>query len=317
MDKASYGNPGEVIIVNLQNHLLEYKKDGYTVFHDYLTAEEVHEWRQAMDPQFDSLFSVNSNKPRVKIVPLLGHEKLAPLAKKHVTNSIMLDFAELVMGPFVQLDSFEVSGFPIRELGLTDSVDLWHRDAFNVTQTWIDHPLFSSKKRRPYTPPLACNCLTYLQDMTAESGPLRVIPGSHLDYTRIPESAERRVHVRERLLDVKAGAMVFTHNELLHSGTWNVSEHYRYFLSVTSAVSVSLIVIRLIWRLLNNYRKMHAVEMIDVCYAYLAKTKSLWNGKKFHGKPWQKKTDVTSDPQIPIVRRLLNECPDSRLLRMG
>ena len=232
MDKASYGNPGEVIIVNLQNHLLEYKKDGYTVFHDYLTVEEVQEWRQAMDPQFDTLFSVNSNKPRVKIVPLLDHEKLAPLAKKHVTNSIMLDFAELVMGPFVQLDSFEVSGFSIRELGLTDSVDLWHRDAFNVTQTWIDHPLFSSKKRRPYTPPLACNCLTYLQDMTEESGPLRVIPGSHLDYTRIPESAERRVHVRERLLDVKAGAMVFTHNELLHSGTWNVSEHYRYFLSV-------------------------------------------------------------------------------------
>ncbi|MGA1160769.1 MAG: phytanoyl-CoA dioxygenase family protein, partial [Burkholderiaceae bacterium] len=28
-------------------------------------------------------------------------------------------------------------------------------------------------------PPLACNAITYLQDLTEEYGPLRVIPGSH------------------------------------------------------------------------------------------------------------------------------------------
>ena len=31
---------------------------------------------------------------------------------------------------------------------------------------------------------LACNCLTYLQDMDGEHGAFRCVPGSHLDYSR-------------------------------------------------------------------------------------------------------------------------------------
>ena len=218
--------------MTLQQHLDQYKRDGYTVFPGYLSVDQVAQWRLALDPEFDRLFAQRLDKPRSKIVPLLAHEGLAPLATGHLVNPQMLDFAELVMGPFVQLDSFEVSGFPIREPELGGHVDLWHRDAFYITETWSHYPLTYEQQPRPYTPPLACNCLTYLQEMTPQSGPLRVVPGSHLDYTKIPEEEQHQPHPREQLLSLKAGDMVFTHHELLHSGTWNISDEYRYFLSI-------------------------------------------------------------------------------------
>ncbi|MEE2754250.1 MAG: phytanoyl-CoA dioxygenase family protein [Candidatus Latescibacterota bacterium] len=218
--------------MTLKDHLQEYKRDGYTVFPGYLPPEQVREWRSRMDPEFEQLFPKRPDAPRARIVPLLGHELLAPLAKVHVSNSLMLDFAEKVMGPYVQLDSFEVSGFPVREQGLKGAIDRWHRDAFNNTETWSTFNTMREQSPRTYTPPLACNCLTYLQDMNEETGPLRVIKGSHLDYTFIDKEDERKPHSRESLLDLKAGDMVFTHHEILHSGTWNISKEIRYFLSV-------------------------------------------------------------------------------------
>ena len=216
----------------LEQHLDEYKRQGFTVFQNYMSPELVTEWRAAMDPEFDRQFPKNPDAPRVVIFPLREHEGLTDLAKEHVVNPLMLDFAEHVMGPYVQLDSFAVAGFPVQERGLQGQPDRWHRDGFNVTETWANYDFGYDRTPRPYTPPLACNCLTYLQDMTPITGPLRVVPGSHLDYTLIPKEDEHKPHPREMFLSLKAGDMVFTHHELLHSGTWNISTEYRYFLSV-------------------------------------------------------------------------------------
>ena len=82
------------------------------------------------------------------------------------------------------------------------------------------------------TPPTACNCLIYLQDMNEDSGPLRVVPGSHLDYTIISEDRQRHPHPRERMIISKAGDMVFTHNEILHAGSANTMPSIRYFVSI-------------------------------------------------------------------------------------
>jgi len=217
--------------MTLEDHLAEYKRDGYTVFPGYLSAEKVKAWRDIMDPEFAQLFPERPDAPRARIVPLLGHEKLAPLAKGHVQIPLMLDFAEKVMGPYVQLDSFEVSGFPVKDNDLKGSVDRWHRDAFHNTETWKSLDIMVEQSPRLYTPPLACNCLTYLQDMNEQTGPLRVVKGSHLEYIFIAKEDEHKPHRRESLLDLKAGDMVFTHHELLHSGTWNISNETRYFLS--------------------------------------------------------------------------------------
>ena len=61
---------------------------------------------------------------------------------------------------------------------------------------------------------------------------MRVIPGSHLDYTVISEEDERKPHPREKLIALEAGDMVFSHCEVLHSGSVNTSKVIRYFSSI-------------------------------------------------------------------------------------
>ena len=68
--------------------------------------------------------------------------------------------------------------------------------------------------------------------MTEETGQLRVVKGSHLEYVFVANEDRRKPHPRESLLSLNAGDMMFTHHELLHSGTWNTSDEIRYFLSV-------------------------------------------------------------------------------------
>ncbi len=217
---------------NIEQHLEEYQREGYTVFENYLAPERVVSLRAMLDPEFARRHADHPNWPRATISSILEQETLALALTDHLLNPRLLDFAELVMGPYVQLDSFEISGYPSVAASEKGKVAGWHRDAFHLTEQWASYPFTYQRQPRPYTAPLACNCLTYLQDMTLDSGPLRVIPGSHLDYTHLPKDAHDHPHPRERLISLKAGDMVYTHCELLHSGTLNTSGAIRYFISI-------------------------------------------------------------------------------------
>ena len=86
----------------------------------------------------------------------------------------LLDFAEAVMGPFVQMDNLTFIAFPsVSTAAAAGRVSGWHRDI------WAFKPTHAE-----YVPPLAANAITYLQNLTDEYGPLRVIPGSHRNYLR-------------------------------------------------------------------------------------------------------------------------------------
>jgi ectoine hydroxylase-related dioxygenase (phytanoyl-CoA dioxygenase family) len=214
-----------------QEHIEEYQSEGYTVFENYLDSEKVASLRAVLDPEFSRHHAEDPNRPRATISSILGHERLASPLSEHILNPRLLDFAEAVMGPYVQLDSMEISGYPSVGIEEKGKVAGWHRDAFNLTEQWVNYPFTYQRQPRFYTPPMACNWLTYLQNMTLDSGPLRVVPGSHLDYTYITEEAHHEPHPNEKLVSLQAGDMVFTHCELLHSGTLNTSGAIRYFIS--------------------------------------------------------------------------------------
>ncbi|MBV7331430.1 phytanoyl-CoA dioxygenase family protein [Chloroflexi bacterium TSY] len=220
------------MIKSVQEHLEAYQRDGYTIFKNYLAPEKVANLRAVCDPEFARRHAEHPERPRATISSILEHETLAPLLAAHILNPKLLDFAEAVMGPYVQLDSMEISGYPSVGVEEKGKVAGWHRDAFNLTEQWVNYPFTYAREPRPYTPPMACNCLTYLQDMTLDSGPLRAIPGSHLDYTYIGKEAHHDPHPNERLVSLEAGDMVYTHCELLHSGTLNTSGAIRYFISI-------------------------------------------------------------------------------------
>ena len=73
----------------------------------------------------------------------------------------------------------------------------WHRDGENTHgggKWWRwgateqqDGRAGGGYEQRPYTTPLGGNFLIYLQDMTPDSGPLRLVPRSHLTAVPTPE----------------------------------------------------------------------------------------------------------------------------------
>jgi len=142
-----------------------------------------------------------------------------------VSNSTILDFAERVVGPFLQLDNLTLAAFPSVAGDAKGKVSKWHRDRWG---------------RMPggnYERPLSMNAICYLQDLTDEYGPLRVIPRSHINPVSITEEDRLEPHDDEVIVYPKAGDVVLTHSGLLHSGTPNTSGKRRFFFSVFYNIS--------------------------------------------------------------------------------
>ena len=139
-----------------------------------------------------------------------------------VANEEILDFAERVVGPFVQLDNPSMAKFPpVSAAEAGGSVTAWHRDSWSTVPIGV------------YQRPLAMNAISYLQDMTEDLGLLRVIPGSHVQSLVIDDVEKYHPRGDEVLLYLKAGDVVFTHHGLYYTGTPNVSGRDRYFFAAS------------------------------------------------------------------------------------
>ncbi|WP_194838258.1 phytanoyl-CoA dioxygenase family protein [Nocardia sp. XZ_19_369] len=135
-----------------------------------------------------------------------------------VTHPLLLGFAEAVMGPFVQLDSVVLNSDPPVSPDQHNTPVMWHRDRYG------------SVPSHAYTRPPSIVFLTYLQTMTNDVGPLRVVPGSHRTPRLIATDQLHSRHDDETLIPAEAGDTVAIHNNLLHSGTNNTSNQNRQFL---------------------------------------------------------------------------------------
>ena len=217
---------------SFSEHFKEYRENGYTIFSNFMEDRLIEEIRFSVKEDFDKYFIEKPNKPRITIDNLLSNEKYIHLFLPKIKNKILLDFTEYVMGPYIQLDSYELTGFPSELKNEGNEVAGWHRDAFNYSGVWGQSKNSSHREDQFYIPPLACNCITYLQDMDENTGQLRIIKGSHFDYTFIKSEDLMKPHKKESLIKLNAGDLVFTHNEILHSGSGNSSDKTRYFISI-------------------------------------------------------------------------------------
>ncbi|GGD82241.1 phytanoyl-CoA dioxygenase family protein [Paenibacillus nasutitermitis] len=198
----------------LEERYAAFKRDGYTVFESVYDDEMLRSFKETFHRLQDN--GIDRQQWWFANTCELAPKQMLPA----VTNPLILDFAEKVMGPFVQLDNLTLAGFPSVSLENRNKTG-WHRDR------WANWPLTED-----YTSPLSVNAISYLQDLTDEYGPLRVIPGSHRMPVGIPAEERGKPHPDELVLYVKAGDVVFTHNGLIHSGTQNTSGKIRYFYSV-------------------------------------------------------------------------------------
>ena len=216
---------------SIDDHYAEYRRQGYTVFKGFMPADRLRYIRQTVDAEFRQHHAEHPKRIRASITDVLCREDLHAFFKEHLLHPVLLDYAEHVMGPFVQLDGYEITGYPSRPLAQRTKVDRWHRDAFNYSGVWGRHGSSHHRDDRVYTAPTACNCITYLQDMNEETGHLRILTDSHLDYTFIRDEDAHQPQPGEQLVTLEAGDMVYTHNEILHAGSINTSGQIRYFIS--------------------------------------------------------------------------------------
>lgn len=206
--------------MTLDERLAAYKQDGYTVFENLFSQPLMDAWKAAYPGIVERQTPPGQDQPTLWLRSTLEFEpKLFLPAVAHPT---LLDFAERVMGPFVQMDNLTFMAFPsVPRQEATGRASGWHRDI------WAYKPTHGE-----YVPPLAANAITYLQDLTDDYGPLRVIPGSHRSGVSIAPEDAQKPHKDEVIVPVKAGSVVFTHAALYHSGTPNCSGHPRYFFSL-------------------------------------------------------------------------------------
>ena len=202
----------------LDEHLAEFKRVGFTLFPGMLDAAWVGEMRAAFDAVADRIPTTDGSRPSV-FVDMLEHQPR--LVLRALANERLLDFAEMVVGPHVQLESITYRRTPPDDVEQSRVLG-FHRDMFAF---FPDDGV--------YHRPLLFNALSYLQDLTDDSGPLRIIPGSHMRALRMTREEAKRPHPEEVILYPKAGDVAVFHCSMLHSGSANRSDDYRYLFFLT------------------------------------------------------------------------------------
>ena len=203
---------------SLAEHLAEFRRDGFTLFPEMLDAAWVREMRDAFEEIADRIPTVDGSRPSV-FVDVLEHKP--ELVLRALSNRRLLDFAEMVVGPHVQLESITFRRTPPQPDADRNALG-FHRDMFAFFP-----------EDGVYHRPLLFNALSYLQDLTDETGPLRIIPGSHMRALRMTREQARRPHPEEVIVYPKAGDTAVFHCSMLHSGSPNRSTDYRYLFFLT------------------------------------------------------------------------------------
>ncbi len=205
--------------LTLEERYEQYQRDGYTLFEGFYDSATMDALREEFHfQQRRAALAGLEDRETWWFGNML--ERAPELMWRMIHRPDLLDFAERVMGPYVQLDNLTLSAFPTRPEKDFMKINNWHRDR------WAHLP------RGVYERPNAINAICYGQDMDEHYGPLRVIPGSHLVPITIPKEARNNPQPGEVLVFAKRGDVILTHNGLIHSGTLNTSGHPRHFFSI-------------------------------------------------------------------------------------
>jgi len=203
---------------SLEEHYIEFERDGFTLFPKMLSQEWMNEMKGSFDELSKKMHVSGQGDPNV-LTNVLEHKHDYVLPA--LTNEKLLDFVEMIVGPHVQLESTTFRRTPPQQKK-ENHVLGYHRDMFA-----------SFPQEGVYQRPLLFNALSYLQDLNDENGPLRIIPGSHKQALSISPKEMNIAREGDRILYPKAGDIAVFHCSLLHTGCLNLSNEYRYLYFMT------------------------------------------------------------------------------------
>ncbi len=211
------------ITTNNSEHCRQFRQDGYVVVRGLISRDEVTTWKNTFHQLIQKVEPIRRPAKhglgkQTVLDNLVEHAPAVMLPV--VANSSILNLLEILMGPFIQLESLRIN---LTEPATANQIQIetreWHRDMWAV----------SAGRTKSYLPPNACNVLTYFQDMNDAIGPLRVLPTSHRNFNLVAE--QFHAQNKERLIYPCVGDVVIIHSALIHAASPNVSLEPRYFLS--------------------------------------------------------------------------------------
>jgi len=202
----------------LEQHLEEFKTIGFTLFPKMLDDDWVAQMRAAFEEIADRIPNPDGSRSAT-FVDVLEHKP--DLVLSAMSNPRLLDFAEMIVGPHVQLESITYRRTAPQPAD-TKPVLGFHRDMF------AEFP-----QEGVYHRPLLFNALSYLQDLDDDNGPLRILPGTHMKAMSLTPEERTQPHPDEVILYPQAGDIAVFHNAMLHSGTANYSDDHRYLFFLT------------------------------------------------------------------------------------
>lgn len=202
----------------LEQHLEEFKTIGFTLFPKMLDDDWVAQMRAAFEEIADRIPNPDGSRSAT-FVDVLEHKP--DLVLSAMSNPRLLDFAEMIVGPHVQLESITYRRTAPQPAD-TKPVLGFHRDMF------AEFP-----QEGVYHRPLLFNALSYLQDLDDQNGPLRILPGTHMKAMSLKPEERTQPHRDEVILYPQAGDIAVFHNAMLHSGTANYSDDHRYLFFLT------------------------------------------------------------------------------------
>ena len=201
--------------IDLTQHLTEFQQQGVTCFPQQLDPTTVAQWQSVFQNQLADPPPNGNRRDTYQLI-----QKYPQLALPFVANAQVLDFLEILMGPFVSLEALAISAtFPTPKARADGGIH-WHRDMWAQVGRTTD-----------YLPPNAVNVLNYFPHLQPAHGAFRYIPGSHRQSVFAIGDQAGKPHPQEQLLYPKMGDTLFIHSGLLHSGTGNSSHEMRYFIS--------------------------------------------------------------------------------------
>ncbi len=174
-------------------------EQGYWHARGVLSSEHLSCVRQV----FDEVWAAESPHGKVNQHKLLKY----PLFIELIEHPPILDRHRAIFGQQVQLLQYDfLRQGPKQEYGGVQ----WHRD-------------FSFPGERP----LSINTILYLDDMTPECGPTRVLPGSHRGELLPPLDKRNGSLEGEKAVEAAAGDAVFINSAIWHTGDRNRSAGLR------------------------------------------------------------------------------------------
>lgn len=216
---------------NLDQQIEAMERDGYVYFPGFLSADEVAELRSAahqLEPIAENLdvdLSQEADGHMQKCINAAFNRD--PLFLKYLDKPGMIELAEAIHGSDCHIVSMHTwlvgSGRPDQQL---------HTD-------WLPFSVPADVRADPRVrlPIFITTAHVYLDDMTEELGPTKLIPGSHRsgrkpngasadDPSAVPETAWNGI--KEQSFLGKAGDCIFFRSEIWHRGAANRSDQIRH-----------------------------------------------------------------------------------------